>query len=149
MYRIAHKRILALDVGTKRIGLAVSDPLGITAQGLDTLTRGSRREVLEHLAKVIEKYGVKEIVVGRPVRLGGESTAQTIKAEKFALLLKDVFGLPVHLHDERLTSWEANQLLDHEKLSRHERKGKVDRIAACLILQSFLDSRDKPLEEQS
>jgi putative Holliday junction resolvase len=134
---------LALDVGAKRIGLAVSDPLGLTAQGLDTLIRGSRREVLEHLAKVIEKNEVKELVVGRPIRLGGESSVQTLKAEKFAQLLKETFGLPVHLHDERLTSWEANQLLNQEKLSRHERKGKVDRIAACLILRSFLDSRDE------
>jgi len=138
-----YERVLALDVGTRRIGLAVSDALGITAQGLPTLTRGSRREDLEHLEAVIKKNDVRILVVGRPVRLGGEASAQTQKVEKFAEVLKEHFKLPIHFADERLTSWEAHQLLDQEKLSRHERKGKVDRIAACLVLQSFLDSRQK------
>jgi len=138
-----HARILALDVGTKRIGMAVTDPLGITAQGLATLQRTSRNKDLELIKSVVEEYSVGEIVIGLPIRLGGEDSAQTARVKKFADFIKASLKTPIHLHDERLTSWEANQLLDQEKLTRQERKGKVDRIAACLILQSFLDSRDK------
>jgi len=138
-----HIRILALDVGTKRIGMAVSDPLGITAQGLPTLTRISRNKDLDLIKKVVEQYEVQAVVIGLPVRMGGEASTQTTRVEKFADFLRSSTKLPIHLFDERLTSWEAHQLLDEQKLDRHQRKGKVDKIAACLILQGFLETQKK------
>ena len=136
-----HIRILALDVGTKRIGMAVTDPLGYTAQGIETLARVSRNKDLDYIKKVVEEFEVTEIVVGLPIRMSGEASAQTTRVEKFADFIRTSLKLPVHLFDERLTSWEAHQLLDEQKLDRHQRKGKVDKIAACLILQGFLESR--------
>jgi putative Holliday junction resolvase len=136
------KRILALDVGSKRIGLAVTDELGITAQGLRTLERTSRRRDLEVLKKIARKHGVAEIVIGRPLHMSGDASAQSKRVEEFGTLLNGTLGLPVHYLDERLTSWEAHEILDQEKLSRTERKGRVDQIAAVLILQSYLQSKE-------
>jgi len=138
-----HDRILALDVGTRRIGIAVTDPLGHSAQGLPTLLRISRRKDLEHIAGIIQQLEIKELVVGLPLRMGGEASAQTERVKKFVEAMKEVFALPIHLHDERLTSWEARAMLSSQKLDRHEMKGRVDKIAACLILQSFLEARKK------
>ncbi len=134
-------RILALDVGSRRIGLAVSDPLGITAQGLETLHRKNKRTDLEHLERVIRDYGVKEIVVGLPLRMSGAEGIQSEKMAVFADDLRKRFGLPVHLWDERLTSAEANRILRDAELSIEKRKQAVDRMAAVLILQNFLESR--------
>jgi putative Holliday junction resolvase len=134
-------RILALDVGARRIGLAVSDPLGITAQGLETLQRKNKRTDLERLAAVIEKYGVQEIVVGYPLHMSGNPGAQSLKVAGFAEDLRRHFPLPVHLWDERLTSAEANRLLRETDMSIRRRGEVVDRMAATLILQSFLAHR--------
>jgi putative Holliday junction resolvase len=136
-----HRPILALDVGNRRIGLAVTDELGITAQGLRTLERTSKRRDLETLKKIARKYEVAEIVIGRPVHMSGEASAQSEKVEKFARELGNTLNLPVHFFDERLTSWEAHELLDREGLSREEKKGKVDQIAATLILQGYLAAK--------
>lgn len=132
---------MGLDVGTKRIGVAVSDLLGITAQGLDTLQRRNKRYDLQHLRRVIREYNVAEIVVGLPRRLSGTDSAQTQKARAFADELRKHFNLPVHMWDERLTSAEANRLLREAELSIEKRAAAVDRMAAVLILQSFMDSR--------
>ena len=134
-------RILALDVGHKRLGLAVSDPLGITAQGLKTLQRKNKRADFEHLKTIIEQYGVKEIVVGNPLRMSGEAGTQSAKMAEFADELRRRFSLPVHLWDERLTSAEANRLLRETEMSIRRRGEVVDRMAATLILQSFLERR--------
>ena len=134
-------RILALDVGSRRIGLAVSDPLGITAQGLETLHRKNKRTDLEHLERVIRDYRVKEIVVGLPLRMSGAEGIQSEKMAAFADDLRKRFGLPVHLWDERLTSAEANRILKEAELSIEKRKQAVDRMAAVLILQNFMESR--------
>ena len=131
-------RILALDVGNRRIGLAVTDELGITAQGLRTLERTSKRRDLETLGKIARKYEVGEVVVGRPVHMSGDASAQSEKVEKFARELGEALELPIHFYDERLTSWEAHELLDREGLSREEKKGRVDQLAAALILQGYL-----------
>jgi putative Holliday junction resolvase len=138
-----HRRILALDVGDRRIGLAVTDELGITAQGLRTMVRTTKRRDLETLKKIARKYEIAEVVVGRPVHMSGEASAQSEKVEKFARELGETLSLPVHFFDERLTSWEAHELLDREGLSRHEKKGKVDQIAATLILQGYLQIRSQ------
>jgi putative holliday junction resolvase len=132
------RRILALDVGSRRIGLAVTDALGITAQGLRTLERTSNRRDLETLKKIARKYEVSEVVVGRPVHMSGAASTQSEKVEKFAREVGEALALPIHFYDERLTSWEAHELLDREGLSREEKKGKVDQVAATLILQGYL-----------
>lgn len=121
--------------------MAVSDPLGITAQGLETLQRKNKRADFERLKTIIEQYGVKEIVVGNPLRMSGEAGTQSAKMAEFADELRRRFSLPVHLWDERLTSAEANRLLRETEMSIRRRGEVVDKMAATLILQSFLERR--------
>jgi putative Holliday junction resolvase len=130
-----------LDVGSRRIGLAVTDALGITAQGLDTLDRSNKRADFRSLGAIVKKYGIAEIVVGNPLRMSGSSSSQSEKVALFAEELRQRFRLPVHLWDERLTSTAANRILDEAGMTRLERKGVVDRMAAVLILQAFVESR--------
>jgi putative Holliday junction resolvase len=134
------RRILGLDVGSKRIGVAITDPLGITAQGLDTIQRQNKRRDREVLRAVLSKYEVAEIVVGLPLRLTGAEGTQSEKMRLFADDLKVQFGLPVHLWDERWTSTEANRLLRETNLSIEKRGKAVDRMAAILILQSWMEA---------
>lgn len=134
-------RLLGLDVGNRRIGIAVSDLLGITAQGIDTLERRNKRYDLQHLARVIRDYNISEIVVGLPRRLSGTDSAQTEKVFAFVEDLKKKFSIPIHLWDERLTSAQANRLLKEAELSIEKRAAAVDRMAAMLILQSFMEAR--------
>ena len=134
-------RVLGLDVGSRRIGVAVSDPLGITAQGLETLQRKNKRHDYAHLERVIRDYEVKEIVVGLPLRMSGAEGTQSEKMRTFAEDLRKHFRLPVHLWDERLTSAEANRLLRETELSIEKRGRAVDRMAAVLILQAWMESR--------
>lgn len=134
-------RILGLDVGARRIGIAVSDPLGITAQGLDTLQRRNKRSDLEQLGRVIREHLVQEIVVGLPLRMSGAEGTQAEKMQGFAEELRRRFRLPVHLWDERLTSAEANRLLRETELSIEKRGKAVDRMAAVLILQGWMERR--------
>jgi putative holliday junction resolvase len=138
----AHRRLLGLDVGSKTIGLAVSDPLGITAQGLETIRRRNRRVDLEALQKVITQYEVAELVVGYPLHMSGATGVQSERMAEFAELLRKEFRLPVHLWDERLTTAQANRVLREAELSIRKRAGAVDRMAAVLILQSFLEARE-------
>ncbi len=134
-------RILGLDVGARRIGIAVSDPLGITAQGLETLQRKNKRSDLAALERVIREFGVKEIVVGLPLRMSGLEGRQAEKMQIFAEDLRKRFRLPVHMWDERLTSAEANRLLRETELSIEKRGKAVDRMAAVLILQGWMERR--------
>jgi putative Holliday junction resolvase len=134
-------RILALDVGSKTIGLAVSDALGITAQGMDTIRRRNKRFDLAALHSVIRRLGVTELVVGLPLRLSGKAGTQAEKVSAFAEELREKFKLPVHLWDERLTSAEANRILRASEISIRKRAGAVDRLAAVLILQNFMENR--------
>jgi putative Holliday junction resolvase len=133
--------VLALDVGTKTIGQAVSDPLGITAQGLDTIRRRNKRADFGALERTIRRFHVSELVVGYPLRLSGAPSAQTHAVQEFAEELRKRFSLPVHLWDERLTSAEANRVLRLAEASIRQRAQAVDRMAAVLILQSFLEAR--------
>ena len=133
-------RVLGLDVGSRRIGVAVSDPLGITAQGLETLQRKTKRQDFEHLQRVIQEYDVREIVVGLPLRMSGAEGTQSEKMRRFAEDLQAHFGLTVHLWDERLTSAEAHRHLDAAGRPASEHRQVVDQVAAVLILQSFLDA---------
>jgi len=134
-------RILGLDVGSKTIGMAVSDPLGITAQGLKTIRRQNKRTDLGQLQSVIDEYGVAEIVVGYPLRMSGMEGTQSLKMQVFADELRKRFNLPVHLWDERLTSAEANRVLRDSEMSIKRRGEVVDRLAAVLILQGWMDAR--------
>ncbi len=134
-------RVLGLDVGSRRIGVAVSDPLGITAQGLETLQRKNKRHDFGHLERVIRQYEVKEIVVGLPLRMSGAEGTQSEKMRTFAEELTRKFRLPVHLWDERLTSAEANRFLRETELSIEKRGKAVDRMAAVLILQGWMEQR--------
>jgi putative holliday junction resolvase len=135
------RRVLGLDVGARRIGIAVTDPLGITAQGLDTLQRRNKRHDFNYLAQIVREYDVKEIVVGLPLRMSGVEGTQAEKMQAFAEDLRKWFGLPVHLFDERLTSAEANRILREAELSIEKRGKAVDRMAAVLILQAWMESR--------
>jgi putative pre-16S rRNA nuclease len=141
-------RILGLDVGARRIGIAISDPLGLTAQGLATLQRRNRRYDLGELRKVLTKYEVREIVVGNPLRMSGQSGTQAEKMAAFAGQLKQAFSLPVHLWDERLSTAEAHRLLDETGIRDSRRKEVIDKMAAVLILQSFLDAREANASRQ-
>jgi len=134
-------RILAIDYGSRRMGLAVSDPLGITAQGLDTLERKNKRADFGRLERIVREYHVREIVLGNPLRMSGQEGAQSQKVAEFAEELRQRFELPVHPWDERLTSAEANRLLREAELSSKKRAQAVDRMAAVLILQSFMQAR--------
>lgn len=142
-------RVLGLDVGSRRIGIAVSDGLGITAQGLETLQRTNKRRDLEHLKDVIRQYDIRQIVVGLPLRMSGEEGTQSGKMRAFAEDLRKAFSLPVHLWDERLTSAEANRFLRETELSIEKRGKAVDRMAAVLILQSWMESRKANRDSQS
>jgi putative Holliday junction resolvase len=137
-----HPRVLGLDVGSRRIGLAVSDPLGLTAQGLETLQRENKRRDFEKLKQIIREYQVSEIVVGYPLRMSGEEGIQAEKMQLFAEELRRRFKLPVHLWDERLTSTQANRLLRETDMSIKRRGQVVDQMAAVLILQNWMESRD-------
>ena len=136
-------RVLALDVGARRIGVAVTDPLGITAQGLDTIQRKNKRTDFAQLESVIRHYEVVELVVGYPLRLSGEVGIQAEKMTLFAAELEKRFQIPVHLFDERLTSTEANRLLRESEISIEKRAKAVDRMAAVLILQAWMETRSR------
>ena len=134
-------RILGLDVGSRRIGLAISDPLGITAQGLETLQRQNKRFDFSHLEQVIREHRVAEIVIGLPLRMAGGEGIQAEKMQVFAEEVRRRFRLPVHLWDERLSSAQANRLLRETDMSIKRRGEVVDQMAAVLILQSWMDAR--------
>ena len=137
-------RYLGLDVGNRRIGVAVSDELGLTAQPVMTLERKrSRRDDLRSLARLARRFKVAGIVVGNPVHMSGETGAQAVKTQAFAAELGGLTGLPIHLWDERLTTHEAHRILYQAGQARQEHRKVVDQVAAALILQSFLEDREQ------
>jgi len=138
-------RYLALDVGSKRIGVAVSDELGLTAQPVLTLERRrSTREDLRSLGRLARRFGVAGIVVGNPLHLSGDASPRSARTQAFAAELGELTGLPIHLWDERLTTREAHQMLYEAGHARQEHRAVVDQVAATLILQSFLDEQARP-----
>ena len=134
-------RVLALDLGKRRIGLALSDELGVTAQGLKTLQRTNIREDLAALAKLAAHHNVTLIVMGNPLHMSGQEGRGTEYARDFSARLEAATGLPVQMWDERLTTVEAQRVLKASGVSIEKRAKAVDRLAAVILLESFLDSR--------
>lgn len=136
-------RILGLDFGTKRIGVALSDELLMTAQGMDSIYRKDLLSDLERIKDIIEESGVVEVVVGLPVNMDGTHSDKTKEAMEFSENLSKVVGVPVKEWDERLTSRQAERTLLEADVSRRKRRQLSDKLAAQLILQNYLDSRKK------
>jgi putative Holliday junction resolvase len=133
-------RILALDLGKKRIGLAISDPLGISAQGLPNLVRTNKRSDLAALKELARQRQVGLFLMGNPINMGGAEGRQSGWVREFAAALAERTGLPVEFRDERLTSVEAGRVLRSSGISIAKRAAAVDRLSAVILLQSYLDS---------
>jgi len=134
-------RIMGLDVGDKTIGVAVSDPLGWTAQGLETIRRTNPEEDIEKLKKLISEHQVNKMVLGLPKNMDGSTGSQGEKVIEFAGYLKDKTSVDVVLWDERLTTVAAEKFLIKADVSRAKRKKVIDKLAAAYILQGYLNSR--------
>ena len=136
------RRILALDLGKKRIGLALSDELGLTAQGLKTLEREGRRDDIETLRKLAVESRVELFLIGDPIHMSGAPSRQGEYTREFARELEYKTGLPVKFWDERWTSREAERTLRGSGIAHGERKPAIDRLSAVILLQSYLDSAE-------
>lgn len=136
-------RVMALDVGKARIGVALTDPLGYTAQPLLTVWRKSPSEDLRSLARLIRKYEVVTIVVGNPLHMSGDVSPWAAKVQKFAEELHQRSGVPVELWDERLSSVEAHEILDQAGHSPRDRKHLIDQVAAVVILRGWMDAHER------
>jgi putative Holliday junction resolvase len=134
-------RFLGLDFGDRRIGVAVSDELGLTAQPVLTLVRRNVKTDLKSLGRLLRKYDCAAIVLGNPLYMSGDLSPQAAKTQAFAEALRQAFPLPVHLWDERLTSAEAHRHLHAAGRPLSGHREVVDQVAAVLILQSFLDAQ--------
>lgn len=137
------KRIMGLDVGDKTIGVAVSDPLGITAQGITTIRRKGINNDFNELQALIEEYNVFEVVIGLPKNMNNTIGPQGEKVLKFVEKFKNKFELNVVLQDERLTTVSAERLLINADVSRKKRKDVIDKVAATYILDSYLEKNKK------
>lgn len=137
-------RIMGLDLGEKNIGVALSDPLGLTAQGLEVIPRDADEgKFLERIGRLVQKYGVEKIVVGLPRNMDGTLGAQGLRVLEFARRLREATGLPVETWDERLSTVGAERILLAADLSRKKRRRVIDKLAAAVILQGYLDFCNK------
>ncbi|MFP5268138.1 MAG: Holliday junction resolvase RuvX [Acidobacteriota bacterium] len=153
----AHPRTLALDLGDRRIGLAITDPLGLTAQPLFTLHRAGLRADIKAIARFLRRHKVEILVIGHPLHADGSPSPQAAKAREFAQSLQEAVAqahpnLTVHLFDERLTTRDAHSVLDQsgyplrqDRKGRLERRQIIDQVAATLLLQSFLSTASPSL----
>jgi putative Holliday junction resolvase len=135
-------RVLALDLGKKRIGMALSDELGVTAQGLQTLERTNIREDLARISQLAAEKGVSLILMGNPLHMSGREGRQAEYARDFGERLRAASGIPVEFWDERLTTVAAQRVLRESGISIEKRAKAVDRLAAVILLESYLDSRN-------
>ncbi|THJ23331.1 MAG: Holliday junction resolvase RuvX [Nitrospira sp. CG24E] len=142
------KRILALDYGTKRIGVALSDELGWTAQPLETLNRRTLDRDIAHIASLVGTYEVRQVLLGFPMQLDGREGPAIQAMREFQARLEQGVTVPVILWDERLTTKAAEDLLIAADVSRKKRKGVVDRIAASILLQSYLASLEPAMTRE-
>jgi putative Holliday junction resolvase len=136
-------RILGLDFGTKRIGVAMSDELLLTAQGLDTIQRKELKSDLALIKGIVDSNGVSEVIVGLPLNMNGTYSEKTKEAVLFAGELEKAISVPIKTWDERLTSMQADRAMLEGDMSRAKRRKLSDRLAAQIILQSYLDSRKR------
>ena len=130
-------RILALDYGRKRVGVALTDPLGMIAQPQPYLTHD--KNLISNIQAVIKEKGVEKIVLGLPLTMNGTDSEMTREVRTFAQKIQPLFEQPIVLYDERCTSSSANQVLLEGNVSRQKRKEKVDSIAAAILLQAYLE----------
>ena len=140
---IISMRIMGLDYGSKTVGVAISDPLGITAQGIETITRKDENKLRKTCARIealIEEYQVEKIIIGLPKHMNNDIGIRAEKSMEFAEMLKRRTGLEVQMWDERLTTMEAERTLIESNVRREDRKKYIDKIAAVFILQGYLDS---------
>lgn len=133
-------RILAIDPGERRVGMAVSDELGITAQGLETFVRGGNEELLDRIGSLVEKYKIGTVLIGEPRSLSGSNIEGTERSRELAAAIRERFSVEVFLLDERMTSREAERLLRSGE--KPYEKSDIDKLAAVLLLQSFLESKE-------
>ena len=137
-------RVLGLDWGGKKVGLAISDPLGLTAQGLPTLVRRNKQEDFNFLKMLARKHRISLIILGNPLNMNGVEGTQAEKIRSLAKELEHQLNIEVRLWDERLTSVEANRVLQEAGIAPTRRRQSVDRMAAVLLLQNFLDAQPRP-----
>ncbi len=135
------RRILAIDYGRKRIGLALSDELQMTAQPLLTLVRTNRRNDLRRLREICREHGVARILLGHPLHITGESGEMADEAAQYAVRLQKELGIEVTLADERLTTWEAQQIVAQSKAPNRRKKSSIDDVAAAVLLREYLDRK--------
>lgn len=140
--RLSGLRFMGLDIGKFRIGIAISDETGLIAQGLTTLQRVSWQKDLHALSQAVEKYQVRKIVVGHPINLDGSTGTQAEAVQDFVNRLREVTTAEIVLWDERFSSFSAEQVLIEGGMRREKRKKVVDKLAAVIILQSYLDHEE-------
>lgn len=136
-------RILGLDVGDRTIGVAISDPLGFTAQGITTIRRKKEEADIEEIIKICNEYNVDTIISGLPKNMNGTIGEQAEKVQRFCEALREHVSIEIKFWDERLTTRAAHMAMLEADMSRKKRKGLVDKIAATYILQGYLDSLSK------
>jgi putative Holliday junction resolvase len=140
------RRILAVDYGRKRIGLAISDELQLTAQPLLVMNRANRRDDLRRLRDICRKEGVARILVGHPLHITGEAGEMAEEAARFAARLRKELGIEVDLMDERLTSWEAAQMVAESGSAAHRKASSLDDVAAAIFLREYLERHRSRLQ---
>jgi putative holliday junction resolvase len=133
------KRILGIDYGEKRMGMALSDPLGFTAQGLCTYERKGQERDTDYIACLVEEYDIAQIIIGMPRNMNGTYGVSADKVRKFGSLLQERIHIPVNYWDERLTTTAVQRVLIEADVSRKKRKKVIDKLAAVAILQNYLD----------
>ena len=135
-------KILGLDVGDSKIGVAMSDTLGWVAQGVTTFQRKNMQQDLSYLRKLIHENDIKEVVVGLPVKKNGQADAQTRKILRFANILRKTFHIPVKTWDERFTTIQASKILERGHVGKKKKAAVIDKVAAVIILQGYLDNQN-------
>lgn len=135
-------RIMGLDIGDKTIGVSVSDLLGITAQGITTIKRKSKKQDVEELKKIIDEYDVKKIVSGLPINMNGSIGPRAQKVQNLCEFISLETGLEVDFWDERLSTMEVENMLIQGDVSRKKRKKVIDKLSAVIILQGYMDSHN-------
>lgn len=144
-------RWMGLDFGTKTVGVAISDELGITAQPIETITRKSNTKLRKTLARIEQlalEYRITEIVLGYPKNMNNSEGARVEATREFGEMIKKRLGLPLVLWDERLTTMESERILIETNIRRENRKAYIDQMAAVLILQSYMDARTMREKEE-